>query len=78
MKEMMKRLSPLPVIAAIAFLLIQVLCDLFIPTLTADMVNNGIVKGDTRFILRLGILMILVSLGGLANRPPRRMKYGRR
>ncbi len=64
MFKIIKRLSLLPVILAIAFLFIQVLCDLYIPTLTADMVNDGIVKGDTRFILQLGIVMIFVSLGG--------------
>ncbi len=64
MFKIIKRLSLLPVILAIAFLFIQVVCDLYIPTLTADMVNNGIVKGDTRFILQLGIVMIFVSLGG--------------
>ena len=64
MFKIIKRLSPLPVILAIAFMLIWVVCNLYIPTLTADMVNNGIVKGDTGFILRLGIVMILVSLGG--------------
>ena len=66
MQKIIKRLSPLPVIAAIVFLLIQVLCDLYIPTLTADMVNNGIVKGDTGFIWQLGIIMILISLCGFA------------
>ena len=64
MFKIIKRLSLLPVILAIAFLFIQVLCDLYIPALTADMVNDGIVKGDTRFILQLGIVMIFVSLGG--------------
>lgn len=66
MLKMIKRLSPLPVIAAIAFLLIQVVCDLYIPTLTADMVNNGIIKSDISFIWQLGIVMILISLGGFA------------
>jgi ABC-type multidrug transport system fused ATPase/permease subunit len=66
MREMIKRLSPLPVIAAIAFLLIQVICDLYIPTMTADMVNNGIIKGDTSYIWQLGVIMILISLGGFA------------
>ncbi len=66
MLKIIKRLSPLPVIAAIAFLLIQVVCDLYIPTLTADMVNNGIVKGDISFIWQLGIVMILISLCGFA------------
>lgn len=66
MFKMIKRLSPLSVIGAIVFLLLQVVCDLYIPTLTADMVNHGIVKGDTGVILQLGIIMILISLGGFA------------
>lgn len=63
MLKIIKRLYPLQVIAAIVFLLIQVVCDLYIPTLTADMVNKGIVKSDISLIWQLGIIMTLISLG---------------
>jgi len=42
----------------------QALGNLYLPNLFADIVNNGIVKGDTGYIWRLGGLMLLVTLGG--------------
>src|SRR5713101_5143487 len=42
----------------------QELGNLYLPNLFADIVNNGIVKGDTGYIWRLGGLMLLVTLGG--------------
>ncbi|HEX2914956.1 MAG TPA: ABC transporter ATP-binding protein [Chloroflexia bacterium] len=43
---------------------LQALSDLFLPTLMADIVNTGIVKGDTDYIMRIGGLMLLVAIGG--------------
>ncbi len=42
----------------------QALANLYLPTLFANIVDNGIVKGDTGYIWRLGGLMMLVTLGG--------------
>ncbi len=42
----------------------QALGNLYLPNLFADIVNNGIVKGDTGYIWRVGGLMLLVTLGG--------------
>lgn len=42
----------------------QALGNLYLPNLFADIVNNGIIKGDTGYIWRLGGLMLLVTLGG--------------
>jgi ATP-binding cassette, subfamily B, multidrug efflux pump len=42
----------------------QALGNLYLPNLFADIVNNGIVKGDTGYIWRLGGLMLLVTMGG--------------
>jgi ATP-binding cassette subfamily B multidrug efflux pump len=42
----------------------QALGNLYLPNLFADIVNNGIVKGDTGYIWGLGGLMLLVTLGG--------------
>jgi ATP-binding cassette subfamily B protein len=66
MLKIIKRLSAPAVIAAIAFLLVQVFCELFIPTLTAGMVNNGIIKGDTGYIWQQGLIMLAVSMIGFA------------
>ncbi|MFH8573319.1 ABC transporter ATP-binding protein [Streptomyces sp. NPDC017993] len=42
--------------------LIQTLATLYLPTLNADIIDNGVVKGDTGYILRLGGLMTAVTL----------------
>jgi ATP-binding cassette subfamily B multidrug efflux pump len=43
----------------------QTAAELFLPTLMADIVDTGIVNGDTTYILRTGGLMLLVALGGM-------------
>ena len=50
---------------AVIFLLVQVACDLYLPTITADLVNKGIMQQDMRFIWREGGLMLLVAAIGL-------------
>jgi len=42
----------------------QSLANLYLPTLMADIVDNGIVKQDTGYIWSVGGLMLLVTLGG--------------
>ncbi|MGW1374039.1 ABC transporter ATP-binding protein [Streptomyces sp. NPDC002446] len=42
--------------------LIQTLATLYLPTLNADIIDNGVVKGDTGYILRVGGLMTAVTL----------------
>ncbi len=55
-----RALLVLVVILAVA----QALGNLYLPNLFADIVNNGIIKGDTGYIWRLGGLMLLVTMGG--------------
>ncbi|UNX56080.1 ABC transporter ATP-binding protein/permease [Georgenia sp. TF02-10] len=40
---------------------IQTLAALWLPTLNADIINNGVVQGDTGYILRIGGVMLAVS-----------------
>src|ERR1051326_1378717 len=42
----------------------QAMANLYLPTLFADIVDNGIFKGDTDYIWRIGGLMLLMTLGG--------------
>ncbi|MET7936316.1 ABC transporter ATP-binding protein [Streptomyces sp. NPDC005322] len=42
--------------------LVQTLATLYLPTLNADIIDNGVVEGDTGYILRIGALMIAVTL----------------
>ncbi len=42
----------------------QSLANLFLPTLNADIIDKGIVKNDTGYIVRLGGVMLLITVGG--------------
>jgi ATP-binding cassette subfamily B multidrug efflux pump len=47
---------------------VQAISNLYLPSLNADIINNGVVKGDTGYILRVGGFMLLVtSLLGAAS-----------
>lgn len=52
---------------AFVFLLVflQSLSELYLPTLMADIVNIGILKGDTGYIVKLGGLMLLITAAGV-------------
>src|SRR5579863_5920698 len=54
-----------PVILVIfALVFLQSIGNLYLPTLTADITNNGILKNDTAYIWREGGYMLLITLGG--------------
>ena len=46
--------------------LVQTLATLYLPTLNADIIDFGVVKGDIGYILRVGAVMLLVSLVQIA------------
>jgi ATP-binding cassette, subfamily B, multidrug efflux pump len=66
MIRLFRFLKPYRALIALVFLLvfIQSLANLYLPTLMADIVDNGIVKGDTNYILRIGGLMLVVTIVG--------------
>ena len=64
-RQVKKRLSKGAVLAAVFFLFIQVICDLNLPALTSDMINNGVAKGDTAYIWEIGLQMLLIAAVGL-------------
>jgi ATP-binding cassette, subfamily B, multidrug efflux pump len=45
----------------IGLLVLQVIGTLYLPELNADIINNGVAKGDTSYIIRVGGLMLLVA-----------------
>ncbi|MEU9010730.1 ABC transporter ATP-binding protein [Streptomyces sp. NPDC048479] len=51
-----------PIALLVALQLLQTSATLYLPTLNADIIDNGVVKGDTGYILELGALMIAVSV----------------
>ena len=46
----------------VVLLVLQVLGTLYLPELNADIINNGVAKGDTGYILRVGAWMLFVAL----------------
>ncbi|NUK70809.1 ABC transporter ATP-binding protein [Streptomyces lunaelactis] len=51
-----------PIALLVALQLLQTSATLCLPTLNADIIDNGVVKGDTGFIVQLGGIMIAVSI----------------
>ncbi|MEV5796765.1 ABC transporter ATP-binding protein [Streptomyces collinus] len=52
--------KPIAFLVLLQFL--QTCATLYLPTLNADIIDNGVVKGDTDYILSFGALMIGISL----------------
>jgi ATP-binding cassette, subfamily B, multidrug efflux pump len=50
--------------AILVLVLLQALSNLYLPTLTADIVDKGIVHKDIAYILRVGGVMLLIAAGG--------------
>jgi ABC-type multidrug transport system fused ATPase/permease subunit len=51
-----------PIAGVLVLLLVQAIGNLYLPTLNGDIINEGVSKGDTDYILRIGGLMLVVSL----------------
>ncbi|MGB7981248.1 MAG: ABC transporter ATP-binding protein [Candidatus Nanopelagicales bacterium] len=49
-------------VLVIGLLIVQVLGTLYLPALNADIINNGVAKGDTGYIVRVGGWMLLVAV----------------
>lgn len=50
------------VTSLVIFILLKTIGILFVPTLTASIVNNGVVKGDMNYVLETGGVMIGVAM----------------
>jgi ATP-binding cassette subfamily B multidrug efflux pump len=51
-----------PITLVVLFQLVQTLAALYLPTLNADIIDKGVVRGDTGYIWRIGEVMLVVSL----------------
>ena len=52
-----------PIALIILFQFLQTLAMLYLPTLNADIIDRGVIEGDTRYIVNVGGLMLAVTLG---------------
>ena len=46
----------------VAFQFVQTLATLYLPTLNADIIDNGVITGDTGHVMRLGGVMLAITL----------------
>lgn len=53
------------IIAIVTLLFIQVIADLYLPTLMSNIVNNGIINKDINYILRTGGVMLITAAVGI-------------
>jgi ATP-binding cassette subfamily B protein len=66
MLKLMRFLKPFTamVIGLLALIFLQTLSDLYLPTLMSDIINKGVMQGDTDKIMEIGGLMLLIAGGG--------------
>ncbi|MDM8212266.1 ABC transporter ATP-binding protein [Enterococcus hirae] len=66
MLKIIRRISLGSAIMATLFMVAQVFADLYLPTLTSDIINNGVAKGDIGYIWHVGFIMLGFSLISIA------------
>ena len=61
---LLTHLRPYRVAIAIVVVLqlVQTVATLYLPTLNADLIDNGVIKSDVGYILRIGALMMAITL----------------
>ena len=66
MRKLLVYLRPYRAMAALvlAFVFLQAMADLYLPTLMADIVNIGVVNGNIPFIWKTGGWMLLIAVAG--------------
>lgn len=67
MKQLLHYLKPqcFYLVLAIILLFAQALCELALPDYMSDIINQGILQGNTSYIIEVGAMMLLVSLGSV-------------
>nr|WP_040209003.1 ABC transporter ATP-binding protein [Neobacillus jeddahensis] len=67
MLKLIKYLKPfqIPIYLVLVLVLLQSLSELYLPTLMADIVDKGVVTGDTHYIWKIGGFMLIVAAGGM-------------
>ncbi len=62
MIKVMKKMSMKAAFMAVLFMVVQVVADLYLPTLTSNIINKGVAKGDVDYIWHIGFIMVGFSL----------------
>ncbi|WP_108249523.1 ABC transporter ATP-binding protein [Planctomonas deserti] len=54
-------------LGVLIFQFLSALASLYLPSLNAEIINNGVAKGDTGYIWSTGMLMLTISLGQITS-----------
>jgi len=54
------------IVGVVVFQLVQSIASLYLPSLNADIIDQGIATGDTGYILRVGAVMLAITLAQVA------------
>lgn len=67
MLKLYRYLKPYALSIAVVLVLIffQTMADLYLPTLMSDIINKGVMNGDTDYILKTGGVMLLIAGAGV-------------
>ena len=55
----------LSIVVILFLVFVQSICDLYLPTLMSDIIDKGVMNGDTGYIAKTGGFMLLISGGGM-------------
>lgn len=66
-RDLLRYLRPhrVAIVFVVTFIFIQCLCNLYLPTLMAHIVDNGVLVGNVHYILAMGAFMLVVSVGAV-------------
>lgn len=66
MLKLFRFLKPyaLQIVGVLILVFLQTLSDLYMPTLMADIIDKGVMLGDTSYIMKIGVRMLLIAGGG--------------
>jgi ATP-binding cassette subfamily B protein len=62
MIKIWKRISWISALMAVIFMVVQVIADLYLPTLTSNIIDKGVAVGDIDYIWQTGMFMVGFSL----------------
>lgn len=67
MLKLYRFLKPFKILIAgvLVLVFLQTISDLYLPTLMSDIIDKGVMNGDTNYIIRIGGLMLLIAGGGV-------------
>ena len=51
------------IVGVVIFQSVQTIAALYLPKLTADIIDHGVARGDTAYVLRVGGVMLALSCG---------------